>query len=137
MSEAKPHAGTDVFEFFAAMGNLTAIEQLAAKKVLVVQLEELLAAQKVSRAELARRMETTRVVVRRLLDPENTSVTLATIASAAVALGAQLSLKLSPRPRAGATTTASAEDRKKLQTHVVGKRKAAKQNKPAKRRRAA
>ena len=48
----------------------------------------------VSQAEMARRMKTSRAVVRRLLDDSDPSVTLATISRAALALGKQVRLKL-------------------------------------------
>ena len=48
----------------------------------------------VSQAEMARRMRTSRAVVRRLLDDKDPSVTLATINRAAVALGKQIELRL-------------------------------------------
>ena len=48
----------------------------------------------VSQAAMARRMKTSRAVVRRLLDDSDPSVTLATISRAALALGKQVRLKL-------------------------------------------
>jgi antitoxin HicB len=48
----------------------------------------------VSQAEMARRMGTSRAVVRRLLDQNETSVTLATISRAATALGRNMSFQL-------------------------------------------
>ena len=56
----------------------------------------------VSKAELARRMQTSRSHVDRLLDPGNTSVTLATLARASAALGLRLQIKLSPLRRSAA-----------------------------------
>jgi antitoxin HicB len=43
---------------------------------------------------LARRMETSRSALDRLLDPENSSVTLQTLQSAAQALGGRLNVEL-------------------------------------------
>jgi len=48
----------------------------------------------VSQAEMARRMRTSRAVIRRLLDENDPSVTLTTISKAANALGKNLRLKL-------------------------------------------
>ncbi len=48
----------------------------------------------VSQAEMARRMKTSRALVRRLLDDKDSSVTLATISRAALALGKQVEFKL-------------------------------------------
>ena len=48
----------------------------------------------VSQAEMARRMRTSRAVIRRLLDEDDPSITLSTISKAANALGKNLRLKL-------------------------------------------
>lgn len=48
----------------------------------------------VSQAEMARRMRTSRAVIRRLLDGDDPSVTLTTISKAANALGRDIVLKL-------------------------------------------
>jgi antitoxin HicB len=46
--------------------------------------------QKMTQVELAKAMRTSRTVVHRLLDPHDTSVTLATLAKASKALGVRL-----------------------------------------------
>ncbi len=50
--------------------------------------------QKITRAELARRMKTSRAQLDRLLDPQNESVTLATLTRAAHAVGRNLRVEL-------------------------------------------
>lgn len=52
--------------------------------------------QDINQTEMARRMKTSRTVVRRLLDTEDTSVTLATLTRASMALGERLQLTLQP-----------------------------------------
>jgi transcriptional regulator with XRE-family HTH domain len=47
-----------------------------------------------SKAEIARRMRTSRAALDRLLDPEYESVTLSTLRKAAAAVGRQLRLEL-------------------------------------------
>jgi transcriptional regulator with XRE-family HTH domain len=47
-----------------------------------------------TKAEMARRMRTSRSQLDRLLDPENESLTLTTLVSAAAALGKQVELGL-------------------------------------------
>lgn len=49
---------------------------------------------KMSQSELSRRMSTSRAVVHRLLNPNDVSLTLATLSSVAVALKAKVSVKL-------------------------------------------
>jgi hypothetical protein len=48
-------------------------------------------------ASLARELGTSRSVVQRVLDPQNTSITLQTMVKAAASLGYRLELKLEPR----------------------------------------
>jgi transcriptional regulator with XRE-family HTH domain len=50
--------------------------------------------QKLSRAEMARRMQTSRAALHRLLDPENDAVTLSTLRKAAIAVGREIRLEL-------------------------------------------
>ena len=50
--------------------------------------------QDITKTELARRMKTSRAQLDRLLDPENESVTLGTLARAAKAVGRQLRMEL-------------------------------------------
>ena len=58
----------------------------------------------ITKADMARRMATSRAALDRLLDPQNQSVTLGTLFRAASALGADLRVELSVR--GGATTRA-------------------------------
>jgi DNA-binding Xre family transcriptional regulator len=66
----------------------------AIKRVLARQLDELMKKEAISKTELARRMRTSRAQLDRLLDPENESVTLATLARAAQAVGRNLKMEL-------------------------------------------
>lgn len=66
----------------------------AIKRVLARQLEAAMEKQKLSRTEMARQMHTSRAALNRLLDPENESVTLATLQKAAVVVGREIRLEL-------------------------------------------
>jgi antitoxin HicB len=59
-----------------------------------MQLEEAMKQQKLSKVEMARRMKTSRVQLDRLLDPDNDSVTLATLRRAAAIVGREVRLEL-------------------------------------------
>jgi antitoxin HicB len=59
-----------------------------------MQLEEAMKEQNLTKVEMARRMKTSRVQLDRLLDPENDSVTLATLRRAAAIVGREVRLKL-------------------------------------------
>ena len=53
-----------------------------------------MAKDKISKVEMARRMNTSRAALNRLLDPGNVSVTLQTLARAARAIGRDLRIEL-------------------------------------------
>lgn len=92
------HRGSDFFELFEETGERVAVEVGAMKKAIVHDLRGLMKAQGVTQAELARRMNTSRAVVHRLLDEANHGVTVATLAEAAIALRATVSLRLHAMP---------------------------------------
>jgi antitoxin HicB len=66
----------------------------AIKRVIARQLDALMQSEGLTKSELARRMDTSRAQLDRLLDPENESVTLGTLARAAQAVGRQLRFEL-------------------------------------------
>lgn len=66
----------------------------AIKRVLARQVEAAMEEQSMSKAEMARRMHTSRAALDRLLDPENSAVTLATLQKAAEAVGREIRLEL-------------------------------------------
>jgi len=79
---------------FAETGELDEVRALAAKKILTADIRLMMDASHISKAQLARKMHTARPVVDRLLDPENTGVTLKTIAKAAAVLGGQIRVQV-------------------------------------------
>jgi|JI8StandDraft_1071087.scaffolds.fasta_scaffold113462_3 antitoxin HicB len=93
-ASSNPHVGTRFEDFLRAEGRLDEATTLAIKRVLAYQLTQAMTKAKVSQAELARRMGTSRAVIRRLLDKDDPSVTLSTMTRAASALGKSLTLKL-------------------------------------------
>ena len=66
----------------------------AIKRVLARQVEAAMKEKKFSKAEMARRMNTSRAALDRLLDPEYEAVTLSTLRKAATAVGRELRLEL-------------------------------------------
>ena len=86
--------GSDLDSFLAEEGIFEDTKRVAIKRVLAMQLMELMGEQNLSKAEMARRMETSRAALNRLLDPDNKSVTLQTMERAARALGKHLHLTL-------------------------------------------
>jgi antitoxin HicB len=86
--------GSDFDDFLAEEGLLGEAETVAVKRVLAFQIKNLMESQKLSKAEMARRMHTSRAALERLLDPDNRSVTLNTMDKAARSLGRRLRLTL-------------------------------------------
>src|SRR6516165_6791661 len=81
-------------EFLAEEGRLEEFEAVAIKEVLAWQLAEAMKAQKLSRKGLAERMQTSRSQIRRLLDPKDGNVTIATLQRAAKVVGRTLRVEL-------------------------------------------
>jgi len=90
----KAHIGTAFDEFLKDEGTYEATQSVAIKRVLAWQIEKAMKKQRLNKAEMARRMETSRSQLDRLLDPDSDSVTLETLARAARAIGRQVKLEL-------------------------------------------
>ncbi|MBF0455606.1 MAG: XRE family transcriptional regulator [Magnetococcales bacterium] len=91
-----PHIGSDFDDFLEEEGILGDVESVAIKRVIAFQVEQMMKEKQLSKAEMARRMKTSRSSVDRLLDPENRSITLQTMEGAAMAMGARLKIELVP-----------------------------------------
>jgi predicted XRE-type DNA-binding protein len=85
---------TSLDDFLKDEGKLDEFEAVAIKEVLAWQIAEAMKAQKLSRKRLAERMKTSRSQIRRLLDPKDGNVTLATLQRAAKMVGRTLRLEL-------------------------------------------
>jgi DNA-binding Xre family transcriptional regulator len=88
------HIGSSFDDFLQEEGLLAEAEATAVKRIIAHQIEQEMAARKLTKTALARMMQTSRSSLDRLLDPENASVTLLTLESAALALGRQLKVEL-------------------------------------------
>lgn len=90
----KKHLGDTWDDFLEQEGLLAEAEAVAIKRVIAFQISQLMEQQDLSKAEMARRMQTSRAAVDRLLDPSNESATLTTLEKAALALGKRLQVAL-------------------------------------------
>lgn len=88
------YIGSNFDDFLEEEGILQEVEQIAVKRVLALRIRELMEEQQMSRAEMARRMSTSRSSLNRLLDPSNESITLQTMDRAAKVLGKRLHLTI-------------------------------------------
>jgi DNA-binding Xre family transcriptional regulator len=87
-------AGQLFEDFLKEQGSYEETTETAVKRVLAFQLAAAMKDQHISKVEMAKRLETSRSQLDRLLDPDNDTVTLATLARAAKAVGRTLKLEL-------------------------------------------
>ena len=88
------YIGSSLDDFLEEEGLLAEAEAVAAKRVLAFQIAQIMEEQQLSKAEMARRMDTSRTAVDRLLDTDSESATLITLEKAALALGKRLHVAL-------------------------------------------
>jgi predicted XRE-type DNA-binding protein len=88
------HLGSDFDDFLQDEGLLAEAEATAIKRVLAFQIEKEMEERQLTKSALAKLMNTSRSSLDRLLDPDNPSVTLVTMESAAIALGKKLKIQL-------------------------------------------
>jgi DNA-binding Xre family transcriptional regulator len=86
--------GSSFDDFLKDDGIYEEVTARAIKRVIARQLGELMRREEISKTQLAIRMKTSRAQLDRLLDPENESVTLGTLARAAQAVGRHLRMEL-------------------------------------------
>jgi hypothetical protein len=72
------------------------VEILALKRVVALQLQQILEQEQVTKTQLATRMKTSRAALDRILDPANPSLTVASLGKAAAALGRKVELRFVP-----------------------------------------
>jgi antitoxin HicB len=94
MSTKHKNIGQSLDDFLKEEGILEEAEEVAVKRVLAYQIEQLMKEQGLTKTAMARQMETSRSSLDRLLDPRSESVTLQTLGRAANVLGKRLSLRL-------------------------------------------
>ena len=90
----KKHVGSSFDEFLTDEGLLSEAEATAVKRVIAYQLSQFMEENKLSKRAMAKRMQTSRSALDRLLDASNPSVTLQTMDRAARALGKKLRIEL-------------------------------------------
>lgn len=87
------HIGSDFDEFLQEEGIHEEVTAAALKRVIAWQIDKAMKAKHITKTEMASRMHTSRAVVNRLLNEEDTSVTLATLARASLAIGVPLKIE--------------------------------------------
>ena len=89
-----PHDGTTLDDFLEAEGISEEVQAAALKRAMALRIADLMEEKEMKKTALAKRMRTSRAALDRLLDPSNTSVTLATLTRAAAALGRRVKIEL-------------------------------------------
>ena len=88
------HRGSSFAGFLKKEGLYEKVHALALKRALAMEINDLMKQKRINKSVMAAQMRTSRAVVHRLLDPENTSVTLATLNRAARSLGRKVKIEL-------------------------------------------
>jgi antitoxin HicB len=88
------HNGSTFDSFLEEEGIREEVEAVAIKRVLAWQLERAMKAQRKTKRAMAKQLHTSRSQLDRLLDPQNVSVTIATITRAARVLGKRVIIRV-------------------------------------------
>ena len=93
--DTEPGKAGQLFEdFLREQGSYEQTTEVAVKRVIAHQLAAVMKEQRISKVEMAKRLQTSRSQLDRLLDPDSDTVTLATLAKAARAVGRTIKLEL-------------------------------------------
>ena len=91
---SRKHIGSKFDDFLDEKNILEQVQAAAIKRVVAYQIAEEMKRNKLTKTEMANRMKTSRAALERLLDPDNTSITLITLERAASVLGKKLKVEL-------------------------------------------
>jgi hypothetical protein len=94
MARKNPYTGSSLDDFLAEEGILEECTATAIKRVLARQITREMKEHGLTKTDMAKRMRTSRSQLNRLLDPENTGVSLETIQRAATVVGRRLQISL-------------------------------------------
>jgi hypothetical protein len=90
----KGRLGPTLDSFLEEQGIAEETREIAVKRVIAWQLAQVMEEQHINKVEMARRLNTSRAQLDRLLDPDNDSVTLGMLTRAAKAVGRTIRLEL-------------------------------------------
>jgi DNA-binding Xre family transcriptional regulator len=88
------YTGSDFDEFLREEGILEEVTARAHKRLLALQLDEAMEQSRITKTQLAEKLQTSRSQLDRLLDPDNTAVTLDSLERLAHAVGRELKVEL-------------------------------------------
>lgn len=94
MAKHNQHLGSSLDDLLEETGELAEVNAVAIKRVIAWEITEKMKTEHLSKTKMAELMDTSRSALDRLLDPDNTSVTLHTLDNAARAVGKTLRIEL-------------------------------------------
>lgn len=89
------HIGSSFESFLEEDGILEEVNAAAVKRVIAHHLKEYMKKKHLTQDEMAKRLETSRSGLKRLLDPKNYSITLLSLNKAAAVIGKRIDISLS------------------------------------------
>ncbi len=99
MAKRNPYTGSDFDDFLKEEDVYEEVQAKALKRALSEQLGDSMQAAKLSKVDMAQKMETSRSQLDRVLDPNNTSIQLDTLIKAARAVGKIVEIKIRKAPK--------------------------------------
>jgi len=90
----KKNIGSSFDNWLREDGTYEEVSATAIKRVVARQVQAAMQERGLSKAEMAKRMHTSRAALDRLLDPENGAITLTTLQKAAAVVGRQIRIEL-------------------------------------------
>jgi predicted XRE-type DNA-binding protein len=94
MAKTNKHIGSSLDGLLEETGDLVEVNAIAIKRVIAYEINQKMVNEHMTKQAMAVLMKTSRSSLDRLLDPENTSITLATLSTAAKVVGKKLSIEL-------------------------------------------
>ncbi len=88
------YSGSSLDDLLEEEGILEEVSARAQKRLLALQIDDIMQAANISKTRLAEKMNTDIVQLDRLLDPDNTSITLESLDRLAHAMGKRLRIEL-------------------------------------------
>ncbi|MCB0208975.1 MAG: XRE family transcriptional regulator [Anaerolineae bacterium] len=88
------YSGSSFDDFLAEEGVLEEVSAKALKRLLALQIADIMKETNLTKTSLAEKMQTSRSQLDRLLDPDNTAITLESLEYLARAVGKQLRIEL-------------------------------------------
>ena len=91
---SKQNIGSNFDDFLHDQGMLEDVTVVAIKRYIAFEIAQKMQLSRLSKTQMAKQMETSRSSLDRLLDPNNSSVTLKTLQNAVKTLGGRLKIEI-------------------------------------------